>query len=135
MRTAFLPVFILLAGGLAWGQTTGGASAQSKTRTDAPVVAPRTQLTSAPSTILKLQNELTLTAAQIELTRRARLKAPQTERPAASGPEQIPTQWPHAKLEPIPTQWKAQVILVGGAAARPAEKPAGKDAGAVVRPK
>lgn len=57
------------------------------------------------------------------------------EATASSGPEPIPTQWPHAKLEPIPTQWKATVVLVGGAAARATGQQAGKAAGTRVVPK
>jgi hypothetical protein len=99
MRLAFLPVVVVLAGGVAWSQTAASEMSFTARESPAPLV-------------LKAQNALTLALVA-------------AQRPEVSGLQPIPTQWPHAKLEPIPTQWKAKVILVGGGPARPAGMPAG----------
>lgn len=122
MRMAFLPVMALLASGAAWGQSAANVTAPVILRTQSPVVLQAAQWSSAQPLVL------TAPDAQGPL----RLLAPRSARHQTSGPEQIPTQWPHAKLEPIPTQWKAQVVLVGGGPARPAGASA---AGAVVSPR
>ncbi len=116
MRMAFLPVLVLLAGGVAWGQSAAGITDLSaRVMPQAPLVVQAAQIRSAQPLVLTAQN------GPVLLT----LPASRNARQQVSGPEPIPTQWPHAKLEPIPTQWKAKVVLVGGGPARPAIQPAG----------
>lgn len=126
MRMAFLPVVALLAGGVAWGQSASGVTDLSaRVISQAPLVVQAAQIRSAQPLALTAQN------GPVLLT----LPTSRNARQQASGPEPIPTQWPHAKLEPIPTQWKAQVVLVGGASARPTGPSKLRDAGGVVTPR
>lgn len=136
MRVAFLPVVVLLAGGVAWGQATAGAATtrvQLTLRTAAPVVVPEAEPNPSQALIVNQEKALTLPLEQRSQAL-ARLAA---QRAAAqtSGLELIPTQWPHAKAEQIPTQWKAQVVLVGQAPLRPAKQPPASGAGVVVAPR
>lgn len=135
MRIAFLPVVVMLAGGVAWGQATAGAATtpvQFTLRTAAPVVVPEAEPSSA-QTLVQQEKALSLSLEQRGQAL-ARLAA-QRASAQTSGLELIPTQWPHTKAEQIPTQWKAQVILVGQAPLRPAKQPPASGAGVVVAPR
>lgn len=138
MRMAFLPVVLLLGGGVAMGQNPATsavkASDQAQLRAEAVLQAQlRKEAAAAEQAALQRSGQLQILTAQIE-------PAPLTllgnsEPAASSGPEPIPTQWPKVKAEPIPTHWHAYVILVGGRAA-PAAKPSPeKNAGGTVAPK
>jgi hypothetical protein len=138
MRMAFLPVAMVLAGGMAWGQTPVGATT-APVRLTAQMSAPVLVLQAQPnpSQALILKQEKALTA---ELQQRgqelARLAAQRNARSQASAPQLIPTQWPHARAELIPTQWpKVTIELVGGGPARPASQSAAQGAGSTVRPR
>lgn len=136
MRTAFLPGLVMLAGSVAWGQAPAGATAapvEPTPQTNAPVLVLQAQRSSSRTLMLNPENALTL---QLEQRGQALARlAAQREAAQASLLEPIPTQWPHAKAEQIPTQWKVQVVLVGGTPAPPAKQPAGTAAGAVVTPR
>lgn len=124
MRMAFLPVVIMLAGGLAWGQSAAGAMippAPATARTEAPVLALQGQSSGRRALVLQQERALTLKLKQ-EDQALARLAAQRNATAQASRSEPIPTEWPHAKAELIPTQWKAKVILVGKTPAQPAEE-------------
>jgi hypothetical protein len=134
MRMAFLPGLVMLAGGMAWGQTATSAlppPVQAAERTEAPVVVLQAQHRSSEALVLKQEKALTLALEQKGLAL-VQLKAERNQRPETSQPEPIPTQWPHAKAELIPTQWpKVRIELVGGGPAR-AAKPSAESTGAAV---
>ena len=132
MRTAYLSLVVLLAGGAAWGQTVG-ISAQPGQRTEPRVFSAPTLrgLTILPEPTARIPQRKTLRSAP------GLLLAPAGRADSAiSNPEAIPTQWPQAKLEPIPTHWpKVTVELVGGWPARSAQQRGGPGLGTTVVPK